>query len=106
MQKERLLVANLTTIEKFYIEANEEMSVEEIAGVMRKSVTTEDVQKYRDSLPPAATKTNTAGDAMAIDSDKGVAVMTQNAAEISDTAPKSDPEIQKELNKNKIFRIK
>ena len=101
-------MANLTAIEKFYIEANEEVSSEEIANIMRKAVTAEDVQKHRDSMPipvPAPQKT-TAGDAMAIDTDKGVAVMTQNAAEIADEAVKSDPEVHKEFNSDKIFRIR
>lgn len=106
MQKERLEVANLTTIEKFYIEANEDVSSEKIAKVMRKAVTVEDVQEYRDALPEKEEKKNTAGDAMAINTKKGVAIMTQTAAEISDEAQKSDPEIQKKLNSNKIFRIK
>jgi len=101
-------VANLTTIEKFYIEANEEVSSEEIANIMRKAVTTDDVQKYRDSMPTPEEQPEkpTAGDAMAIDTDKGVAVMTQTAAEISDEAVKSDPKTQKDLNSDKIFRIK
>ena len=106
MQKERLQVANLTTIEKFYVEANDEMSSSEIAKVMRKAVTTEDIQKYRDSLPDKEPDEATAGKAMAIDTEKGVAIMTQTAAELSDEAVKSDPELQKELNRNKIFRIK
>ena len=84
MQKERLQVANLTTVEKFYIEANEEMSSEEIAKIMRKTITIEDIQKYRDSLPDKEPEKETARKAMAIDTEKGVAVMTQNAAEISD----------------------
>jgi len=96
-------MVNLTTIEKFYIEANTEDSAEEIAKVMRKAITTNDVQQYRDALPK---ESETAGNAMARDPDKGVAVMTQNAAELSDEAIKSDPEIQKKLNSNKIFRIK
>lgn len=103
MQKERLEVANLTIIEKFYIEANEGASSEKIAKIMRKAVTAEDIQEYRDALPE---KEHTAGDAMAINTKKGVAIMTQTAAEISDEAKKSDPEIQKKLNSNKIFRIK
>lgn len=103
MQKERRQVANLTVIEKFYIEANEEMSAEEISGLMRSAVTVEDIQKHIDSLPERKT---TAGDAMARDPKRGVTVMTQTAAEISDEAEKSNPEIQKELNKDKIYRMK
>ena len=96
-------MANLTIIEKFYIEANTGDSAEEIAKVMRKSITANDVQQHRDDLPKESA---TAGNAMDRDPDKGVAVMTQTAAEISDEAIKSDPEIQKKINSNKIFRIK
>ena len=99
-------MANLTTIEKFYVEANDEMSSAEIAEIMRKAVTTEDIQKYRDSLSDKEPAKDAAGKAMAIDTEKGVAIMTQTAAELSDEAEKSDPELQKELNRNKIFRIK
>ena len=106
MQKERLQVANLTVIEKFYIEANTEMSSDEIANIMRSAVTVEDVQKHRDSIPATDPTKNTAGDAMAIDSEKGVAIMTQTAAELADESVKSDPELQENLNSNKIFRIK
>jgi hypothetical protein len=100
------MATRLTKVEKFFIENNKDLSSQAIADDMRAAVTNEDVQKYRDSLGKKDPETPTAGSTMARDPEKGVAIMTQTAAEISDEAQKSDKELREELNKDRIYKIK
>ena len=100
------MATKLNKTEEFYIENNTDLSAEELAAAMRTHVTAEDVQKYRDTLPEQEATMPTAGDAMARDTKKGVAIMTQTAAELSDAAEKGNEELFEELNKNRIHRIK
>tara|TARA_Y100000593_G_scaffold60870_1_gene112898 strand:+ start:1999 stop:2301 length:303 start_codon:yes stop_codon:yes gene_type:complete len=100
------MATRLTKVEKFFIENNKDLSSQAIADDMRAAVTNEDVQKYRDSLGEKDPETPTAGSTMARDPEKGVAIMTQTAAEISDEAQKSDKELREELNKDRIYKIK
>ena len=99
------MAIRLTKIEKFYIEGNSELSSRDVADEMRPAISEEDVQKYRDSLTEGSEQP-TAGSTMARDPKKGVAIMTQTAAEISDEAKKSDKEIRDKVNKDRIYRIK
>ena len=99
------MAIRLTKIEKFYIEGNSELSSQDVADEMRPAISGEDVQKHRDSLAERPEQP-TAGSTMARDPKKGVAIMTQTAAEISDEAKKSDKEIRDKVNKDRIYRIK
>ncbi len=100
------MATRLTKVEKFFIENNKELSTKEIADDMRAAVSNEDVQKYRDSLKDKEGQSPTAGSTMARDPKKGVAIMTQTAAEISDEAQKSDQDLREKLNKDRIYKIK
>jgi len=99
------MAIRLTKIEKFFIEGNSDLSSKAIADEMRAAIGEEDVQKYRDSLGEKFEQP-TAGSTMARDPEKGVAIMTQTAAEISDEAEKSSKEIRDKVNKDRIYRIK
>ena len=99
------MAIRLTKIERFFIEGNDELSSQAIAEEMRPAISEEDVQKHRDFLSEKPDQP-TAGSTMARDPEKGVAIMTQTAAELSDEAQKSNKEIRDEVNKNRIYRIK
>ena len=99
------MAIRLTKVEKFFIEGNSDLSSQAVADEMRAAISGEDVQKHRDSLGKESDQP-TAGSTMARDPKKGVAIMTQTAAEISDEAKKSDKEIRDKVNKDRIYRIK
>tara|TARA_R110000824_G_scaffold91724_1_gene222995 strand:- start:155 stop:454 length:300 start_codon:yes stop_codon:yes gene_type:complete len=99
------MAIRLTKVEKFFIEGNSDLSSQAVADEMRAAISGEDVQKHRDSLGKESDQP-TAGSTMARDPEKGVAIMTQTAAEISDEAKKSDKDIRDKVNKDRIYRIK
>lgn len=99
MQKGKPEMANLNEVEKFYINEHSDISSEDIANKMRKVVTPEIVQAYRDNIE------STSGSAMSRNPEKGVAIMTEVASSASDFIEKSDRTKLADKAKKTIHRI-
>jgi len=98
-------MVNLNEIEKFYIESHRHLKPHKISRHMRKAVTEKVVNEYLRSLPPEEPQKTTSGDMMERDTKKGVAVMTENASQMSDEFRDSQKDIKID-NSDKIHKIK